>query len=323
MSAHTETVAAAMPSATLSRSIIVEAFMPQNRTRRYRKSILHVTDIADSEWCQRKVSFSLLPHLSKVVTRPMKRGKRRHQQLERRVARPLQLAASSREERFLRKLFKLCWDIQGLQRFGIAREVFVFGRLQGVWLAGAIDEVRLYWCKQCREFFLMLVEHKTRSRSRLPRSAHMAMNRLQVMLYWALLAQLQQGKASEQLTQLCLRKGHNPEARLSPMVRNKFQAELSMDVLSAQDIFNAVQTMIMQLPHCSQVLAVQYETQVSKARIGDDVFQYDDTFMNAKLSDHLHFWNGQEPPKSVQAQQGWKCVSCPYAKWCVTDAGKD
>ncbi|PIA38638.1 hypothetical protein AQUCO_02700099v1 [Aquilegia coerulea] len=145
-----------------------------------RKRALSVTDMVQSEWCQKQMEFILLRGKPKA-TEAMKAGTERHAKLEAEVVQKIKIHVKEIEDSWALKLMNFIVGANQLLFEGLTRELPVIGYLEGVWMVGVIDEIRLPINESVQSPFL--VENKTRSRDTLPAEAQKRNSKLQLMCY--------------------------------------------------------------------------------------------------------------------------------------------
>lgn len=140
---------------------VPETFLSRFR----RKKGLYVTDVTSTEWCEKQMEFILL--FGKPESTPaMKAGSTRHAKLEEEVIKKVEVRVESREDIWALKFMNFIICANQLLFEGLTREVPVVGLVQGVWMVGVIDELRMPVAGNDRN--LTLVDTKTRGQPRLP-----------------------------------------------------------------------------------------------------------------------------------------------------------
>ncbi|XP_017698165.1 exonuclease V, chloroplastic isoform X2 [Phoenix dactylifera] len=153
------------------------------------KSLLHqfrsrrgltVTDITATEWCEKQMEFVLL-HGKPRRTEAMKAGSDRHTQLEKEVGEKVEVQIKSVEDSWAVKFMNFIVGANQLMFEGLTRELPVIGVVEGVWMIGVVDEIRM----PVNEATLnpILVDTKTRYKATLPSEAQKRNARLQLMCY--------------------------------------------------------------------------------------------------------------------------------------------
>ncbi|KAG0477055.1 hypothetical protein HPP92_013896 [Vanilla planifolia] len=103
---------------------------------------LTVTDITATEWCEKQMEYALLRGKPKR-TEAMIAGSNRHVQLEDEVVERIEIQTKSIEDLWAVKFLNFIVGVNQLLFEGVTRELPVVGLVEGVWLKGVIDEVRM------------------------------------------------------------------------------------------------------------------------------------------------------------------------------------
>ncbi|KAK4358752.1 hypothetical protein RND71_020981 [Anisodus tanguticus] len=130
-----------------------------------RKRGLSVTDITATEWCEKKMEYTLLCGKPEK-TKAMKAGSIRHEALEEEVIKKVKVHVSSAEDVWALKFLNFIVGANQLLFDGLTRELPLVGFSQGVWMVGIIDEIRMP--KGQSDAYPMLVDTKTRVGASLP-----------------------------------------------------------------------------------------------------------------------------------------------------------
>ncbi|XP_022140311.1 exonuclease V, chloroplastic isoform X2 [Momordica charantia] len=145
-----------------------------------RKKGFAVTDFTGTEWCEKQKVFSLHSG-SREKTKAVEAGIARHAMLEAEVVKKAKVQVKSAEDRWALKLLNFTFGVNQLLFEGLTRELPVMGLIEGVWMVGVIDEVRMLETDTGR--MLMLVDTKTRSRDTVPAEPQQRNGKLQLMCY--------------------------------------------------------------------------------------------------------------------------------------------
>ncbi|XP_016547720.1 exonuclease V, chloroplastic isoform X2 [Capsicum annuum] len=161
---------------TQKRNRIVDSLL--HRYRRNRG--LTVTDITATEWCEKKMEYTLLCGKPEK-TKAMKAGSIRHEALEEEVIKKVKVHVASAEDVWALKFLNFIVGANQLLFDGLTRELPLVGFAEGVWMVGIIDEIRIP--KGQSDAYPMLVDTKTRVRASLPSEPQRRNGRLQLMCY--------------------------------------------------------------------------------------------------------------------------------------------
>ncbi|RLM64464.1 exonuclease V, chloroplastic-like [Panicum miliaceum] len=129
---------------------------------------LAITDITATEWCEKQMEF--VPEHSKPErNEAMRAGSERHVQLEQEVVERVEVTIRSAEELWAVKFMDFMMGTNQLMFEGITREIPVIGVVEGSWMIGIIDEIRMPI--DGISFQPILVDSKTRVRPTIPSEA--------------------------------------------------------------------------------------------------------------------------------------------------------
>ncbi|KAF5744681.1 hypothetical protein HS088_TW07G00258 [Tripterygium wilfordii] len=292
--------------------------VPESLLQRFRKNrALSVTDFTNTEWCEKQTEFSLLFGKRKV-NKAMKAGSVRHAKLEEEIVKKVKVRVKSAEDIWALKFLNFITGANQLQFEGLTRELPLIGFVEGVWLVGVMDEIRLPLSETNR--CPVLVDTKTRVRDTLPAEPQRRNGRLQLMCYKYLWDSLVAEKfSSRQFFEffsldpyylLC------EEIHLST-VSSGFPAKTLNDVVR---FFR--NTCSMFLPAHEQLL-LRYELQKDNSVLAEDHFTYDPDWLKSQLQRCLEFWLGEREASFVPEEEQWKCHYCQFAYMCPATSKPD
>ncbi|XP_065869434.1 exonuclease V, chloroplastic [Euphorbia lathyris] len=285
---------------------------------RYRKrSGLYVTDITDTEWCQKQKEFVLLRKQRKVSTKAMKAGIDRHKRKEQEVVKREKVSVESMEDTWAIKFLNFITGANQLLFEGLTRELPVIGFVHGVWIMGIIDEIRMPEAEgETRN--PILVDTKTRGSNTLPSEPQRRNGRLQVMLYKLLWDYLVAGKfhSKEFFDFFSL----NPNNVLSKDIRTS-TALAGFPAQTFDDIVRYfLNTCSMLLPASDQMI-LRYESQKDDSLLGEVEFAYEADWLKTQMEKNcVEFWVDGKEASFTPEDERWKCRSCQFSSDCPTNA---
>ncbi|KAL5581195.1 hypothetical protein UlMin_013637, partial [Ulmus minor] len=154
--------------------------LPESFLQRFReKKGFSVTDITSTEWCEKQMEFVLLG--KRRINMAMKKGSARHAKLEEEVIKKVRVRVKSAEDIWALKLLNFIIGVKQLLLEGLTRELPLISFVEGVWMVGVIDEIRMPVAETDKN--ALLVETKTRVRYTLPAEPQRRNGRLQLMCY--------------------------------------------------------------------------------------------------------------------------------------------
>ncbi|WCJ41072.1 hypothetical protein M5689_021960 [Euphorbia peplus] len=283
---------------------------------RYRKrSGLYVTDVTDTEWCQKQKEFVLLRRERKITTKAMKAGLDRHKRKENEVVKREKVGVESAEDIWAIKFLNFITGANQLLFEGLTRELPVIGFVHGVWVMGIIDEIRMPEAKGENQNPI-LVDTKTRGSNTLPSEPQRRNGRLQVMIYKLLWDYLVADKfhSKEFFDFFSL----NPNNVLSKDIRTS-TALAGFPAQTFDDIVRYfLNTCSMLLPADNQMI-LRYEFQKDDSLLGEVEFAYEPDWLKTQMEKNcVEFWVDGKEASFTPEDERWKCRSCQFSSDCPT-----
>jgi exonuclease V len=117
---------------------------------KFKKKSISVSDIASQFWCEKKLELTYV--YGKKISEEQKKGKELHEELEREVEKIVDIEPINFADNLFIKFFNLLKSLEHLEREGIAREIPIFGSIEGFFITGQIDEIqkrngKTFWLK--------------------------------------------------------------------------------------------------------------------------------------------------------------------------------
>ncbi|TYJ43800.1 hypothetical protein E1A91_A03G178400v1 [Gossypium mustelinum] len=275
-----------------------------------RKRALSVTDITATEWCEKQMEFSLLFGKRKI-SKAMKAGKARHVKLEEEVVKKVKVHIESVEDRWALKFINFITCANQLLFEGITRELPLVGFVEGIWLVGVIDELRMPENGSDRN--PILVDTKTRVRDTLPAEPQIRNGRLQLMCYKYLWDTLVANSfASGQFFDFF---SLNRNYMLAKDIRER-TASSGFPAKTLDDVIQYYINTCSMLPISHDRLLLRYELQKDQSVLGEDEFAYDPDWLKRQIQSNLEFWLGEREASYTPQEERWKCRHCQFASIC-------
>ncbi|XAR60472.1 hypothetical protein NMG60_11033871 [Bertholletia excelsa] len=294
---------------TQKRNRLTESFLHRFR----RNTGLFVTDITKAEWCEKKVEFLLFGRSE--PTKAMKAGIARHAALEEEVVKRVKVRVKTREDVWALKLTNFIIGANQLQFDGLTRELPLLGFVDGVWMVGIVDEIRMpvTETEKSPERNPILVDTKTRVQPLLPSEAQRRNGRLQLMCYKSLWDNLVAGKIlTEKFFDFF---SLNRNCILSEDIRQN-TAKSGFPSETLDDLMRYFQNTCCTLPPAHDQLLLRYELQEDHSLLSEDQFAYDSNWLKDQIQCSLEFWLGKREAKYVSEEETWKCKFCQFASLC-------
>ncbi|XP_022730596.1 exonuclease V, chloroplastic-like [Durio zibethinus] len=291
---------------TQKRSRVAQPFLHRFR----RKRGLSVTDITDTEWCEKQMEFTLRFGKRKI-SKAMKAGRARHVKLEEEVFKKLKVRVQSVEDTWALKFIDFITGANQLLFEGLTRELPLIGFVEGVWVVGVIDEVRMTENGSDRNS--ILVDTKTRARHSLPAEPQRRKGRLQLMCYKYLWDTLVADSFPSRLFFDFFSLNHN--SILSENIREK-AANSGFPAKTLNDMIGYYRNTYRMLPPAQDQLLLRYELQKDQSVLGEDQFAYDPDWLKKQIRGSLEFWLGERDASYTPEEERWKCRHCQFRSIC-------
>ncbi|KAJ3676375.1 hypothetical protein LUZ60_003787 [Juncus effusus] len=273
---------------------------------------LTVTDITSAEWCEKQKEFELLKGKPKR-TRAMQAGSDRHAQLEREVIERVEIRVKSKEESWALKFINFIIGANQLLFEGLTRELQVVGIIEGIWVVGIIDEIRIKKDENSNSINPILVDTKTRVKPTIPTEAQKRNARLQLMCYKYLWDNLimNQFHSDEFFKYFNL----DSEYILSDVVKEQINS-LGFQAKTFGDVLTYFRDTLSIIPQSKEELILRYELQSDNSLLEEYTFSYDEIWFKNQIRQCLDFWNGKKEANFVAQEERWKCQFCKFSSIC-------
>ncbi|CAL0304097.1 unnamed protein product [Lupinus luteus] len=293
--------------------------VPHSFLRRFRtKRALSVTDLTSTEWCEKQMEFSLQLGKRKV-NQAMKAGIARHAKLEQEVITRVEVKIKSREDGWALKFLNFINGVNQLLFEGLTRELPVVGIVEGIWMVGVIDEIRMPLTEN--DHNPVLIDTKTRSQYKLPSEPQRRNGRLQLMCYKYLWdnSVADDFPSMKFFTFFGLHPQHTLCEDLKIMSNDSGFSASTLD-----DVVRYYSNTCKMLAPAHDQLLLRYEYQKDHSLLGEDKFAYDSIWLKNQICCCLEFWHGEREASYASEEERWKCGFCQFANVCplYTDDSK-
>lgn len=280
-----------------------------------------MTDFSAQAWCELQTHHSKTKAKRKQ-TKSMKAGIERHDQLEKETHVFVPVETYSKEDRLAVRFIETIQKLRAL-KFGpkeangdfLCREVLVFGNINGVWVSGIVDELRLP--SSDLEGGIRIIDTKTRTLNENPSYCQKYTSRLQVNLYWYLIDEMKRMDAvalEKYLRFKCMKIDNELSSSVLVAFSQAFQSNSSGVTLLS--IGSLLLKEFRAMGKLCNILEIAYEFRKTREIISRDIVQYNEKMTRSDLDWYTQYWRGERPPKAVTEDQKWKCSKCQYHKTC-------
>ncbi|KAE8731589.1 putative nutrient reservoir [Hibiscus syriacus] len=214
----------------------------------------------------------------------MKAGKARHVELEEEVVKKLKVRVESVKDSWALKFINFITCANQLLFEGLTREIPLVGFVEGIWLVGIIDELRMPETGSDRN--PIIVDMKTRVLDSLPSEQQRRNGRLQLMCYKYL---------------------------WDTLVADSFPSEQFFDFFSLNRNYILSED-IRERELLIQVFQLSRdELQKDQSILGEDQFAYDPEWLKNQIKNNLELWLGEREASYTPEEERWKCRHCQFA----------
>ena len=242
-------------------------------------------------------------------TAAMNKGSAIHAQLQEQVYRPLSVEPATWPDRMYKQAYENILSLNTLAEKMMAREIKIYGSINGYTVAGQIDELRMAGGKA------VIVENKTTTSSSF-NPEYTKPHVVQIMLYRKMLQELREGSygygnldALYKLNTLKLSAGFAQGLR---------EIGVKSELMTVVAIYSRMFTAMSSLPELSDSLILHYVNRNTGQQAGELGVQYNADELGSQLSYAMGYWNGERQASPVAQSEKWKCRICRfYGKQCT------
>ncbi|GAB2286868.1 hypothetical protein Dimus_021257 [Dionaea muscipula] len=192
------------------------------------------------------------------------------------------------------------------------------GFVEGVWIVGVIDELRLPVGETNRK--PILVDTKTRVKAKPPAVPQQRNGRLQLMCYRYLWDNLvADDLPSKQFFDWF---SLDPNHILSDEIKMS-TADSGFPAETLGELVKYFRNACKVLAPADDQLLLRYELQQDNSLLGEDQFAYDIGWLKTKIQHCLEFWTGERESGYVPEEERWKCRFCQFASVCPSPSPID
>ncbi|ESW04174.1 hypothetical protein PHAVU_011G072700 [Phaseolus vulgaris] len=285
--------------------------LPDSFLHRFRnKRALSITDLTSTEWCQKQVEFSLLLG-GRKVNQAMRAGIARHAKLEEEVLKRLEVKVKYKEDLWALKFLNFINGVNQLLFEGLTRELPLVGFVEGTWMVGVLDEIRIPLEENDNN--PIIIDTKTRARDTLPSEPQRRNGRLQLMCYKYLWDNLVADNfpSNSFFTYF----GLNPQHNLCEDLK-VLSADSGFSASTLDDVVRYYRNTCRMLAPAHDQLLLRYEYQKDHSLLGEDKFTYDHDWLKDQIRSCLEFWLGDQEATYTPEEERWKCRYCQFAAIC-------
>ncbi|MDE1823607.1 MAG: PD-(D/E)XK nuclease family protein [Candidatus Micrarchaeota archaeon] len=274
----------------------------QTALERLHKSSISAKDIANQFWCEKQMELYYTN--GQKTTAQMDRGTQLHETLQVEVFVPLTIEPASYADRVYKTAYENVAAVNTLMEKSLARELRVYGSVNGYRLSGQIDELQLREGKVC------IIENKTTDARRTLTSAYVLPHTVQVMLYKKTLDEMRSGAYTYDNYAVSNR---IKEMKMSEQFMNGLRGmNLKDEYMSLEGMLKRMFETMRGLPEISDSLEIHYIDR-NTGKVGNELrVMYDKQLLGMQLVDALKYWNGEREARPVPEEDAWKCRICRF-----------
>lgn len=268
------------------------------------KGSIRATDIAAQYWCERQMELNYI-HGARI-TAEIKKGRALHEELEHEtnIPIPIVLMPKSFADVMYKTLYTSCCALDALIKNKIAREIQVYGAINGFTLVGKMDQLEI------KDGEVFVWEDKTKTSDNVPTEPQMLAHKVQVMVYRKMMADL----INKAYTIDIFRKKYGiATLRISEeFARQLDMLEIPKNMQSVDAIATKFFETFPKLGKMSDVLHIRYINQFTGKEIKLYKFNYDEKEIGKELDFVLKYWSGERESLPVPENEKWKCGYCVF-----------
>jgi exonuclease V len=275
--------------------------------RKLKKSNIRATDIAAQFWCEKQMELGYL--FGHKITTEIKKGKDIHEILENETNIPVLLMPKSYADVLYKIFYTSTLAIKTLKENGRAREIQIYGSINGFPVVGKIDQL------EYKNELVTIWEDKTKTNDNLPNEPQLHTHKIQVMLYKKLLDNI----LTKNYTKEKFDASYNTsKLRLSEeFIRQLDALKIKKEEQNLDFIISKYFKSILDIGKVDDFLRIRYINQFTGKEIKTYKFLYDKQDMEDSLKFVLSYWKGEREALAVPENEKWKCQYCGfYGKEC-------
>eukprot|EP00820_Chromera_velia_P017712 Cvel_26954.t1-p1 / transcript=Cvel_26954.t1 / gene=Cvel_26954 / organism=Chromera_velia_CCMP2878 / gene_product=Exonuclease V, chloroplastic, putative / transcript_product=Exonuclease V, chloroplastic, putative / location=Cvel_scaffold3284:12354-18199(+) / protein_length=558 / sequence_SO=supercontig / SO=protein_coding / is_pseudo=false len=189
------------------------------------------------------------------------------------------------------------------------REVWVCGLVNGLYVSGIIDELRIVPCEG-GDFRLLISDTKTRQQPSLPSMAQRRTSAIQLQVYHRMVSELRENGSGSQFAESLPFSALN----VDPDKRLVHPELLAAGMHTIRDAFRAFSESFVPLPPLLAKLEVVYECKGEL--LSRDLIPQSTVGTEYALRDLTAWWKGERETDAVTASESWKCKFCDFLSEC-------
>ncbi|XP_071553075.1 exonuclease V-like isoform X1 [Panulirus ornatus] len=292
-----------------------------------RGGYLWVSDLCSQMWCEQQLEYrlSLPPDDNIPEPEQVTKGSSLHLARELEVQDYVNVTVTSSEDIFAVKVLNLLIVLKSIltQSSDVHREVPIFGVVDGVFIIGKIDEIRV----DRETFHLDIVDLKTRRTKKPPGRAQKATHNTQVMLYKHLFDDLIRGLIPRHSLMTTLKLdleqtlGESVTSHISSGLTSILDGNEKNRSWTLSHLLDHLKNAAESLPFINQ-LFIDYVWQEDEQTFLIEEVKYDDIWLRSQMTKCMRYWRGERECQGVDIEDAWKCHSCDYQESCSWVAKK-
>ena len=271
---------------------------------RLKKSSISVKDIASQLWCEKQMELYIIHGV--YNTPAMAKGAAMHVTMQEKVFVKLAAEPVTYYDRLYKWAYENYTGISSMPSKGHAREIHIYGSINGFRVSGQIDELRL------RDGKTVVVEDKTinSSGNKTGVGPRFDSDRVQLNIYKSLLDDIKSGRYSYNN----FSKSYGIEGKpLSEQFMQSIRALGIKDgLLNLEGIYRKMFDAIQAMPALSETVELRYLDRETNSVINEMNLPYDRKELDAYLADAMKYWAGEREARPVSEANKSRCRICKF-----------
>lgn len=270
--------------------------------KRLKKASIRASDIASQYWCEKQMELNYI--YGQKITAEIRKGKEMHGTLESETNIPIILMPKSYSDSFYKGIYSSLMALKSLKENGKAREIQVYGSVDGFKVVGKIDQLEI------KDNEVVVQEDKTRSTDKVPTDAQVLTHRVQVMLYKKLLEDIKTGEYSSEQFKRAF--GTSSMPLTMEFKRQLKVLGLKEDMMSVNAVADSFFSAVRSIGKISDTLLIRYINQYTGMQTKIEKVYYTKEEMDSILRFIMEYWKGERAAMPVPEDEVWKCSYCAF-----------
>ncbi|MGC8479137.1 MAG: hypothetical protein ACP5M9_00500 [Candidatus Micrarchaeia archaeon] len=271
---------------------------------RLKKTSISVKDIASQLWCEKQMELFITT--GGYTTPAMEKGSAMHNNLQAQVFKALPIEPISYGDRLFKWAFETYTSISNIYKEGYARELKIYGSINGFKVSGQIDELRIQDNK------LIIVEDKTIKNDNKGSviSLRFDADKLQANIYGLLLGDIKNKNYT--FDNFANSFGIDKLNMSKEFLSGLDSLGLKKENQDLSRIYKLMFDSYVSLPALSDLIKIRYMDRETKSIISELDIKYSKDEVSKDLVSLMGYWSGDREAMPVPEDKKWRCKYCKF-----------